>query len=268
MDTTELLEKILDRNNMNLAYVQVKRNKGSHGIDKMSIEEALPYLKENGQKLVENILEGYYKPQPVRRVEIPKPNGGKRMLGIPTVIDRIIQQAISQIISPHFEEKFSDKSYGFRPGRSCHDALIKAKSYMEEGYEWVVDIDLEKFFDRVNHDMLMARVARVIKDKRVLKLMRKYLNSGILVNGLIVTNEEGTPQGGQLSPLLSNIMLDDLDKELESRNLRFVRYADDCQIYVKTPRAAERVMDNVRKFIETKLKLKVNREKSQTGKPF
>ncbi len=268
METTQIMESILNRNNLNAAYIQVKRNKGSHGVDNMSIHEMLPYLKENGQNIIQKILEGYYKPQPVRRVEIPKPNGGKRLLGIPTVIDRLVQQAIAQVISPYFEEIFSENSYGFRKGKSCHDALLKAKSYIEEGYEWVVDIDLEKFFDRVNHDMLMARVARVIKDKRVLKLIRKYLNSGVLINGVIVINEEGTPQGGPLSPLLSNIMLDDLDKELEKRNLRFVRYADDCQIYVKSSRAAERVMESVSNFIETKLKLKVNREKSEIGKPF
>jgi group II intron reverse transcriptase/maturase len=268
METTELMEKVLDRNNLNTAYLQVKRNKGSHGIDKMTIDELLPYLKENGQRLIQEIREGSYKPKPVRRVEIPKPSGGKRMLGIPSVIDRLIQQAIAQVITPYFEEIFSDNSFGFRPGRSTHDALKRAKAHIEEGNEWVVDIDLEKFFDRVNHDMLMARVARVIKDKSVLKLIRKYLNSGVLVNGIITVSDEGTPQGGPLSPLLSNIMLDDLDKELKRRNLAFVRYADDVQIYVKSPRAAERVMEGVTSFIEKKLKLKVNREKTEIGKPF
>lgn len=268
METTELMEKILERNNLNQAYFQVKRNKGSHGVDKMTTEELLPYLKENGQELISNLRKGSYKPLPVRRVEIPKPNGGKRILGIPSVKDRMIQQATAQVISPYFEEIFSETSYGFRLGRSTHDALKKSKEYIEQGYEWVVDLDLDKFFDRVNHDMLMARIARVIKDKAVLKLIRAYLNSGILINGIITKSDEGTPQGGPLSPLLSNIMLDDLDKELERRNLKFVRYADDVQIYVKSPRAAERVMSGITEFIETKLKLKVNRDKTQIGKPF
>lgn len=268
METTGLMEKILDRDNLNLAYLQVKRNKGSHGVDKMTTDDLMPYLKEHGKELVQRIREGKYKPQPVRRVEIPKPNGGKRMLGIPSVVDRMIQQAIAQVIAPCFEEVFSDSSFGFRPGRSTHDALRRAKEYIEEGHEWVVDLDLEKFFDRVNHDMLMARVARIIKDKAVLKLIRKYLNSGVLINGMIMVSDEGTPQGGPISPLLSNIMLDDLDKELERRGLRFVRYADDVQIYVKSPRSAERVMTGITDFIENKLKLKVNREKTQIGKPF
>ena len=268
METTGLMEKILDRDNLNLAYLQVKRNKGSHGVDKMTTDDLMPYLKEHGNELVQRIREGKYKPQPVRRVEIPKPNGGKRMLGIPSVVDRMIQQAIAQVIAPCFEEVFSDSSFGFRPGRSTHDALRRAKEYIEEGHEWVVDLDLEKFFDRVNHDMLMARVARIIKDKAVLKLIRKYLNSGVLINGMIMVSDEGTPQGGPISPLLSNIMLDDLDKELERRGLRFVRYADDVQIYVKSPRSAERVMTGITDFIENKLKLKVNREKTQIGKPF
>jgi len=268
METIELLEKVLDRNNLNMAYRQVVRNKGSHGVDKMSTDELLGYLKENGKELVSQLKDGVYTPSPVRRVEIPKPNGGTRVLGIPNVKDRFIQQAITQVIAPCFEEIFSEYSFGFRPERSCHDALLQAKVFIEEGYEWVVDIDLEKFFDRVNHDMLMARVARIIKDKRILKLIRKYLKSGVLINGIITRSEEGTPQGGPMSPLLSNIMLDDLDKELERRGLRFVRYADDVQIYVKSPRAAERVMESVTKFIEKTLKLKVNRDKSEIGKPF
>jgi group II intron reverse transcriptase/maturase len=268
METTVLLEKIVHRDNLNLAYRKVKSNKGSHGVDNMSIEETLPYLKENGKELVERILAGTYKPSPVRRVDIPKPNGGTRQLGIPTVIDRMIQQAIVQVINPYFEEVFSDNSYGFRAGRSAHDALGKAKSYIAEGKRQVVDIDLEKFFDKVNHDMLMHRVSKVIKDKRVLKLIRAYLNSGVMMDGVIVGSEMGTPQGGPLSPLLSNTMLDDLDKELERRGLSFVRYADDCNIYVKSPRAAERVMKGVTEFIEKKLKLKVNREKSEIGAFF
>lgn len=269
METTEgLLEKIVHRDNLNIAFRKVKSNKGSHGVDNMTIEEALPYLKEQGRELVEKILEGKYKPSPVRRVDIPKPNGGTRQLGVPTVIDRMIQQAIVQVINPYFEETFSEHSYGFRAGRSAHDALRKAKSHIAEGRRQVVDIDLEKFFDKVNHDMLMHRVSKVIKDKRVLKLIRAYLNSGIMMDGVVVINEMGTPQGGPLSPLLSNIMLDDLDKELERRGLSFVRYADDCNIYVKSPRAAERVMQGITEFIETKLKLKVNKEKSKIGDFF
>jgi len=268
METAELLDKVLERNNLNMAYRQVVRNKGSHGADKMSTDQLLGFLKENGQELISQLKDGTYNPLPVRRVEIPKPNGGTRILGIPSVKDRFIQQAITQIIAPCFEEVFSEYSFGFRPERSCHDALKQAKSFIEEGYEWVVDIDLEKFFDKVNHDMLMARVARIVKDKRILKLIRKYLKSGILINGIVMRSEEGTPQGGPMSPLLSNVMLDDLDKELEKRGLRFVRYADDVQIYVKSARAAERVMASVTKFIEKSLKLKVNRCKSEIGKPF
>lgn len=268
METVELLEKVLERNNLNMAYRQVVRNKGSHGVDKMSTDQLLRFLKDNGQELISQLMDGTYTPLPVRRVEIPKPNGGTRILGIPSVKDRFIQQAITQVIAPCFEEIFSENSFGFRPERSCHDALKQAKSFIGEGYEWVVDIDLEKFFDTVNHDMLMARVARIIKDKRILKLIRKYLKSGILINGIIMRSEEGTPQGGPMSPLLSNVMLDDLDRELENRNLRFVRYADDVQIYVKSARAAERVIESVTKFIEKTLKLKVNRSKSEIGKPF
>ena len=269
METTERqLERIVARGNLNLAYQKVKRNGGSAGIDGMTVEEALPYLKEHGKELVEEILRGKYKPKPVKRVEIKKPEGGVRELGIPTVIDRMIQQAIVQEISPNFEEVFSESSYGFRAGRSAHDALKKAKEYIEEGREEVVDIDLEKFFDKVNHDKLMHRVSLVIKDKRVLKLIRAYLNSGVMIEGVVVRNEEGTPQGGPLSPLLSNVMLDVLDKELEKRGLSFVRYADDCNIYVRSPRAAERVMRGVTKYIEEELKLKVNREKSEVGSFF
>lgn len=269
METTEkLLEKIVHRDNMNLAYRKVRSNAGSPGIDGMTVEEALPYLQKHGRELTEKLLAGTYKPSPVRTVEIPKPKGGTRKLGIPTVIDRMIQQAIVQVINPHFEEIFSDNSYGFRAGRSTHDALRKAKSYIAEGRRQVVDIDLEKFFDKVNHDMLMHRIARVIKDKRVLKLIRAYLKAGAMENGVITRDEWGTPQGGPLSPLLSNIMLDDLDKELERRGQAFVRYADDCNIYVKTPRAAQRVMESITQYIETKLKLKVNREKSSVGSFF
>ena len=263
-----VLEQILDRNNMNIAYIHVLRNKGSHGVDLMTINELSPYLKENGKELIKDILDNKYKPNPVRRVEIPKEKGGVRKLGIPTVVDRVIQQAINQVLTPYFETIFSDNSYGFRPKRSCHDALKKAVRYMNEGKTWVVDIDLEKFFDKVNHDKLMYKVALIIKDKRVLKLIRAYLNSGILINGIITTTEEGTPQGGPLSPLLANIMLHDVDMELERRGLSFVRYADDIQIYVKSPRAGERVMASITDYIEGKLKLKVNQNKSNVGQVF
>lgn len=267
-NTENLLELILDRNNMNKAYEQVKRNNGAAGIDGMKVSEAYSYIKLHGKELIQSIKEGKYKPKPVKRVEIPKPDGGVRLLGIPTVIDRIIQQAIAQVLTPIFEPLFSEYSYGFRPNRDCHRAVNKAKEYINQGYNWVVDIDLEKFFDRVNHDMLMARVAKVIEDKRVLKLIRAYLNSGVMINGLLVNSEEGTPQGGPLSPLLSNIMLTDLDRELERRGHKFVRYADDCNIYVKSQRSGERVFEGIVNYLEIKLKLKVNREKSAVDRPW
>jgi len=232
----------------------------------MTVKDLRAYLKEHWLEIRAALESGAYKPTPVRRVEIPKLDGGVRLLGIPTVIDRLLQQAIAQVLTPIFERKFSLNSYGFRPGRSAHDAILKAQEYVQAGNEWVVDIDLEKFFDRVNHDKLMARVAREVKDKRVLKLIRAYLNSGVMINGVVVDTEEGTPQGGPLSPLLSNIMLDDLDKELETRGHKFVRYADDCNIYVKTQRAGERVMESVKEFLEKKLKLKVNPKKSKVDK--
>ena len=239
---TGLWEEIWTKGNLTQAMKRVERNGGAAGIDGMTVKELRPYLKEHWLEIREALERGSYKPAAVKRVEIPKPDGGARQLGIPTVIDRLLQQAIAQVLTPKFERKFSAHSYGFRPGRSAHDAVKAAQEYAQEGNEWVVDIDLEKFFDRVNHDMLMARIAREVKDKRVLKLIRAYLNSGVMINGIKMETEEGTPQGGPLSPLLSNIMLDDLDKELEKRGHKFVRYADDCNIYVKTERAGGRVM--------------------------
>ena len=262
----ELWEQVLERENLTIAMKRVESNGGAPGIDGMTVKDLRSYLKEYWLGIREALESGAYKPSPVRRVEIAKPDGGVRLLGIPTVIDRLLQQAIAQVLTPIFERKFSPHSYGFRPGRSAHDAIKQAQEYTQAGYEWVVDIDLEKFFDRVNHDMLMARVAREVKDKRVLKLIRAYLNSGVMVNGVVMDTEEGTPQGGPLSPLLSNIMLDDLDKELEKRGHKFVRYADDCNIYIKTQRAGERVMESVKGFLEKKLKLKVNPQKSKVDK--
>jgi group II intron reverse transcriptase/maturase len=263
----ELWEQVWARENLTKALKRVESNRGAPGTDGMTVKDLRAYLKEHWLEIRAALESGAYKPTPVRRVEIPKPDGGVRLLGIPTVIDRLLQQAIAQVLTPIFERKFSTQSYGFRPGRSAQDAILKAQEYVQEGYEWVVDIDLEKFFDRVNHDMLMARVAREVKDKRVLKLIRGYLNSGVMVvNGVVMDTEEGTPQGGPLSPLLSNIMLDDLDKELEKRGHKFVRYADDCNIYVKTQRAGERVMESVREFLEKKLKLKVNPKKSKVDR--
>jgi RNA-directed DNA polymerase len=261
-----LWERVWERQNLFAALKRVEQNGGAPGMDGMTVEELGPYLKEHWLEIRAKLDQQTYKPSPVRRVEIPKPDGGVRSLGIPTVLDRFLQQAIAQALTPLFEPLFSNHSYGFRPGRSGHQAIEQAQEYVQEGYEWAVDIDLEKFFDRVNHDMLMARVARVVKDKRVLKLIRAYLNSGVMVNGVVMETEEGTPQGGPLSPLLSNIMLDDLDKELEKRGHKFVRYADDCNIYVKTQRAGERVMESVKAFLEQKLKLKVNPKKSKVDR--
>jgi group II intron reverse transcriptase/maturase len=267
VNTSNLLERVLDRNNLNLAYKRVKKNKGSHGIDGMKVEELLLYLKQKGNDIKQQLLEGRYRPQAVRRVEIPKPEGGVRLLGIPTVLDRMIQQAISQVITPIFEKEFSNHSYGFRPRRNAHQAVQQAEVYINEGYRIVVDIDLEKFFDRVNHDKLMYLVAKRITDKRVLKLIRSYLESGVMIGGLVSPTDEGTPQGGPLSPLLSNITLHELDKELEKRGHRFCRYADDCNIYVKSMRAGERVMQSISQFIEKRLKLKINKEKSAVDYP-
>ena len=262
----DLWEQVWERENLFTALKRVESNRGAPGTDGMTVKDLRAYLKEHWLEIRAALESGAYKPTPVRRVEIPKPDGGVRLLGIPTVIDRLLQQAIAQVLTPIFERKFSPNSYGFRPGRSAYDAILKAQEYVQAGNEWVVDIDLEKFFDRVNHDKLMARVAREVKDKRVLKLIRAYLNSGVMINGVVVDTEEGTPQGGPLSPLLSNIMLDDLDKELETRGHKFVRYADDCNIYVKTQRAGERVMESVKEFLEKKLKLKVNPKKSKVDR--
>jgi len=263
MGTSKLLEKVIDRNNLNLAYKRVKRNGGSHGVDGMKVDELLPYLKQHGDHIKHDLLEGKYRPQPVRRVEIPKPDGkGVRLLGVPSVVDRLIQQAIAQVLTPIFEKEFSDHSYGFRPGKSAHDAIKQAQVYLNEGYTTVVDIDLEKFFDRVNHDKLMYLLSRRIRDKRLLRLIRRYLESGVMVGGLVSPTREGAVQGGPLSPLLSNVMLHELDMELERRGHRFCRYADDSNIYVKSRRAGERVMSSISEFIEQRLKLKVNHDKS------
>ena len=263
----ELIKRITNRENLNRAFQKVKRNKGAAGVDAKDIEATRLYLKEHGQEIIGLIQDGMYKPKAVRRVEIPKPNGGKRMLGIPTVTDRVIQQAMIQVLTPIFEKQFSPFSYGFRPNKSAHQAIEQARQYIDEGYHYVVDMDLEKFFDKVQHDKLMSLIAITIEDKPTLKLIRRFLQAGIMENGVVTVNKEGTPQGGPLSPLLSNIILNELDKELEKRGHRFVRYADDCNIYVKSPKAGERVKAGITEFIEKKLKLKVNEEKSAVGKP-
>jgi RNA-directed DNA polymerase len=263
-----LLNQILSRENMLLALQRVEKNKGSHGVDMMPVQNLRQHIVENWVSIKEAILKGTYEPMPVRRVEIPKPDGGVRLLGIPTVTDRLIQQAIAQVLSRIYDPMFSEHSYGFRPNRSAHDAVRKAKGYIRDGYRWVVDMDLEKFFDRVNHDRLMSTLAKTIKEKPLLKLIRKYLQAGVMINGVVSRTEEGTPQGGPLSPLLSNIVLDELDKELEKRGHKFVRYADDCNIYVKSKRAGERTMASVKRFIEGKLRLKVNEKKSEVDRPW
>jgi group II intron reverse transcriptase/maturase len=257
---------VFARSNLFAALDRVDKNAGAPGSDGLRVDELRSYLKDHWLDTRASLDAGTYRPTPVRRVEIPKPGGGVRLLGIPTVLDRLIQQALAQALSPLFEPRFSAHSYGFRPGRSAQQAVSAAQAYVQDGYDWVVDIDLEKFFDRVNHDMRMARVARVVKDKRVLRLIRRYLESGVLVNGVVLETEEGTPQGGPLSPLLANILLDDLDKELERRGHRFVRYADDCNLYVQSQRAGERVLASVRQFLEQKLKLKVNEKKSAVAR--
>ncbi|MCM3742449.1 group II intron reverse transcriptase/maturase [Oceanobacillus luteolus] len=263
-----LLNQILSRQNMLLALKRVEQNKGSHGVDMMPVQNLRQHILENWPSIKEAILQGTYEPMPVRRVEIPKPDGGVRLLGIPTVTDRLIQQAIAQVLSTIYDPTFSEHSYGFRPNRSAHDAVRKAKGYIKDGYRWVVDMDLEKFFDKVNHDRLMNTLAKRISDKSLLKLIRKYLQAGVMINGVVSITEEGTPQGGPLSPLLSNIVLDELDKELETRGHKFVRYADDCNIYVKSKRAGERTMMSIQRFIEGKLRLKVNEQKSAVDRPW
>ncbi|MGD0868593.1 MAG: group II intron reverse transcriptase/maturase [Bryobacteraceae bacterium] len=264
----QLMEEVCERENCKRAWKRVKANKGSPGVDGMTVHDLPGYLIQHWPTIREQLLNGTYKPQPVRRVEIPKPDGGVRKLGIPTVLDRFIQQAVMQVLQGRWDRTFSNHSYGFRPGRSAHQAVAKAQQYMAEGYRWVVDLDLEKFFDRVNHDKLMARIATRVSDQRVLTLIRTFLKAGVMEDGLVSPVDEGTPQGGPLSPLLSNIVLDELDQELERRGLRFARYADDSNIYVRSRRAGERVMASIRRFITTKLKLKVNQQKSAVARPW
>ncbi len=263
-----LLEKMLERNNMRSALKRVRENKGAPGVDGMTVHEAVPFLRTNWERIRGELLSGTYRPTPVKRVEIPKPGGGKRLLGIPTVTDRLIQQALLQVLSPIIDPLFCDSSYGFRPKRSAHQAVLQARQYVEEGWSWVVDLDLEKFFDRVNHDILMSRLARYITDKRVLHLIRLYLQAGVMLNGVVTVGEEGTPQGGPLSPLLSNVMLHDLDEELMRRGHRFCRYADDCNVYVRSRRAGERLKTSLTTFLDKRLKLTVNEAKSAVDRPW
>jgi RNA-directed DNA polymerase len=266
--TENLMEEVLRRENLLAALRQVQANKGAPGIDGMTVDELPDHLRMAWPAIREQLLSATYVPSPVREVQIPKPGGGTRMLGIPTVLDRLITQAISQVMSPIFDPAFSAQSYGFRQGRSAHQAVQQVCAHIADGYRWVVDLDLEKFFDRVNHDVLMSRVARKIKDKRLLKVIRRYLTAGIMKDGLVSIREAGTPQGSPLSPLLSNILLDDLDKELERRGHQFCRYADDMNIYVKSQRAGDRVMASVTRFLEVKLRLRVNRDKSTVDRPW
>ncbi len=263
-----IMEIVVTRQNMRRAYRRVVANKGAPGVDGMTVGQLKSFLKRCWPKIKQALLDGTYIPLPVRRREIPKPNDGVRLLGIPTVVDRLIQQAITQVLQGIWDPTFSDKSFGFRPGRSAHDAMQCAKTYVQEGYRHIVDIDLEKFFDQVNHDKLMSRLATRVHDKRVLRLIRRYFTAGVMIGGLVSPTDRGTPQGGPLSPLLSNIVLDQLDKELQKRRLRFVRYADDCVIYVRSKRAAERVMNSISSFIIRKLRLKVNLDKSAVSHPW
>ena len=263
-----LLEQVADAENMNRAWKRVKRNKGAAGIDNRDIAETTVFLRENGEEIRRRIVEGTYQPMPVLRVEIPKPGGGVRKLGIPTVLDRIVQQAMVQVLTPMLDPGFSESSFGYRPGRSAHDALRHALAHQEEGRQWVVDLDLKAFFDEVDHDILMSRLGRTVKDKGIKRLIAAFLRSGVCVDGEVHPTDKGTPQGGPLSPLLSNVLLDDLDKELESRGLAFARYADDCTIYVRTRRAGDRVMASVTRYVEERLKLKVNQRKSAVVRPW
>src|ERR1700687_830849 len=266
--TNRLMEEVCERENLKAALRQVKANKGSAGVDGMTVGEITGYLKQHWPAIREQLLNGTYEPKPVRRVEIPKPDGGGvRKLGIPSVLDRFIQQAVSQVLQRQWDRTFSDHSYGFRPGRSAHQAVAQAQQYIAEGHGWCVDLDLEKFFDRVNHDKLMGQIAKRVEDKRLLKLIRAFLHAGVMENGLVSPSVEGTPQGGPLSPLLSNLVLDELDRELEHRGHRFVRYADDCNIYIRSERAGQRVMESISRFITQKLKLKVNEAKSAVARP-
>ena len=263
------MEEVLRHENLMAAYERVVSNEGAGGVDGRTVDDLKHQIREDWPRIREQLSSGSYEPSPVRKVEIPKPGGGGvRMLGIPTVMDRMIQQALRQVLTPIFDPTFSEDSYGFRPGRSTHQAVLRAKEHIEEGYRWVVDLDLEKFFDRVQHDVLMARVARRVKDKLVLRLIGRYLRAGMMEGGLTSPRTEGTPQGSPLSPLLSNILLDELDKELERRGHRFVRYADDFQVYVKSKAAGDRVMASLERFLKKRLRLKVNREKSAVGRPW
>jgi len=262
-----IMEEVCERTNLKEALRQVRGNKGSAGVDRMTVDQLGEYLKQHWPVIRERLLNGTYEPQPVRRVEIPKPDGGVRKLGIPTVLDRFIQQAVMQVLQRRWDPTFSPHSYGFRPRRSAHHAVAQAQQYIAQGYGWVVDLDLEKFFDRVNHDKLMGQIAKRVEDKRLLKIIRAFLNAGVMEDGLVSPSVEGTPQGGPLSPLLSNLVLDELDRELERRGHRFVRYADDCNIYVRSERAGQRVMESITRFIRGKLKLKVNETKSAVAQP-
>jgi RNA-directed DNA polymerase len=264
--TTRLMEEVCRLGNLNEAHDRVKSNKGKPGIDGMTVDDLSPWVRKHMQSLMSRLLDGSYRPSPVLGVKIPKPGGGERQLGIPTVVDRLVQQAILQVLTPLIDPTFSESSYGFRPGRSAHQALLKAKEYVAEGRNIVVDVDLEKFFDRVNHDILMSRLARRIEDKRLLRIVRRFLQAGLMQDGVCIARDEGTPQGGPLSPLLANLLLDDLDKELESRGHSFCRYADDCNIYVRSEEAGLRVMASVTKFLEARLKLRVNRGKSAVAR--
>ncbi|MBS3735503.1 MAG: group II intron reverse transcriptase/maturase [Phycisphaerae bacterium] len=262
------MEQVVCRENMLAAYQRVVRNKGAAGVDGMTVDQLGDFCKAHWAGVREQLLSGRYRPQPVRQVEIPKPGGGVRTLGIPTVLDRLIQQALHQVLCPIFDPTFSQHSYGFRPGRSTHQAVTAARDHIAAGYRWVVDMDLAKFFDRVNHDVLMARVGRRVKDRRVIVLIYRYLRSGMMAGGVVSPRSQGTPQGGPLSPLLSNILLDDLDKELERRGHRFVRYADDCNIYVQSRRAGERVLERLERYLRDRLRLTVNRDKSAVDRPW